>query len=142
MSSPTFCDDPSIRDDANLWRRVHPDQIVPDYTQGCWRISSAAFDDSELSIYLADEVLRANRSPEQVMASFQSYGLASITAEEGRRHSQKIVRDPQVDEPAHGIVFGRKRGSVAKRLSRYANARNWVITPPKIQKTLPPPSFG
>jgi hypothetical protein len=75
---------PLIRDDAALWRIIHPTWIVQDDNERGWRISSAAFDDSKdgspLSVLLAEVVAGTGRTADDLAARFAGYGLAAITA--------------------------------------------------------------
>lgn len=45
MSDIDYRDDPTISDDADLWRRIPPWHIVSDENIGVMRPSSAAFED-------------------------------------------------------------------------------------------------
>ncbi len=60
MRTSSYADDPSIRDEAELLRRIPPEHVVPDQNQGAIRISSAAFKDhpngSPMSVVLAEEL--------------------------------------------------------------------------------------
>lgn len=84
MPVPPYFDDAGISDSVDLWRRLIPAWIVPDDNTGGVRISSAAFDDSRdgtpMSVLLADVVAQTRRTPEDVLAAFDGYGLAAITA--------------------------------------------------------------
>jgi hypothetical protein len=133
MSDPSssYQDDPTILDEAELWRRIPPLHIVPDNNRGGLRISSAAFEDhpngSAMSVLLGDEVLASGRDAQSVISQYPGFLLASVTAGLARSLDQGIIRKPLPDEePAHAEVFGRKTGSVRKKLSRGAT---WIIGP-------------
>jgi hypothetical protein len=129
-ASPTYKDDASILDDADLWRRIPPWHIVDDNNRGGKRISKAAFEDhpdgSPMSVVLGQEVLAAGRDPESIVASYDDFCLASVTAGLARSLKQGIVRKPLDEEPAHAEVFGKKTDSVRRKFSR---AAVWVIGP-------------
>jgi len=131
MVHEDYTDDPSIPDDAELWRRVPPWHIIFDENLGRNRPSKAAFDNdrdgSPMSVVLADLVLESNRGPESVLAGHEGFALAVIIAGLARSRKQGVVRDPQPDEPAHALVFGRKGDSVRRALARESC---WVIPPP------------
>jgi len=111
-ASPTYEDDASILDDADLWRRIPPWHIVDDSNRGGKRISKAAFEDhpdgSPMSVFLGQEVLAAGRDPDSIVASYDEFCLASVTAGLARSLKQGIVRKPRDEEPAHAEVFGKK----------------------------------
>ena len=124
-------DDPSILDSAALWRRIPPRHIVLDKNHGGKRISKAAFEDhpdgSPMSVFLADEVLASGRDAQSIVAGFENFCLAAVTAGLARSLNQGISRKPLDDEPAHAEVFGKKTDSVRKR---FAQRAVWVIGPP------------
>lgn len=129
MADQSYADDPTIADDAALWRRIHPTWAVADENLGGLRVSSAAFenspDGSPTSILIAETVRATGRGPEDVV--HEGYGLASLTAGHARECGQAVARDPLPDEPAHGLLAGSKTKSVRKRL---AAAAAWIISPP------------
>jgi hypothetical protein len=124
-------DDPSITDEAHLWRRVPPRHVIFDANLGRVRPSKAAFDDDEdgspMSVVLADLVLGSGRGPQHVLTGHNRFALAAITARLARSKKQGVARDPQPDEPAHGLVFGKKTDSIRRAL---AKGSEWVVEPP------------
>jgi hypothetical protein len=122
MAAPGPDDDPTISDDAELWRRVPPDFYIHDERLGHRRPSSGAFDNhrdgSPMSAVLAAE----SRGVEAVLAGHEGYGLVAITAGLARACGQGVVRAPLPDEPAHAHVVGPKTNSVKKRLAREARS--------------------
>lgn len=131
MSTASYADDPSIRDEAELLRRIPPQHFVPDQNQGGIRISSAAFKDhangSPMSVVLAEELARTGRNPHDVLIGHDGFALAMITAGLARGCDQGVAREPLENEPAHAVVFGRKTHGIRRRLA--AGAR-WMIPPP------------
>lgn len=127
MTCEVLQDDPSIADDAVLWRGVSRRWLVWDSNRNEARPSSAVFKTDEMSVLLADCVQRGGRTPESVLASFDAVALVSLTAGSVRAESQVVRRDPEPDEPCHALVLGDKnRGSVAKRLLRAST----LLVPP------------
>lgn len=128
MADPPLEDDPTIQDNSELWRRIHPVWIVPDANVGGMRVSSAAFDDSRdgspLSVLLADVVAQTHRGPREVLFGFAGYALATIGAGTARGFGQGIARTPEPDEPAHASIFGPKTG---KNKRGMAKAAKWVV---------------
>ena len=129
-----YIDDPTISDDAALWRRIPPWHFVFDKNRGRWRAASAAFENhpngTPMSVLLATLMQRENRGPRQALGGLGDYALASITAGLVRRCEQGVAHEPLPDEPAHGVVFGNKTKSVRRRFAREAE---WVIPPPETQ---------
>lgn len=119
-------DDPSISDDAELWRRIPPWHFYFDEKLGRSRPSKAAFEDdgdgSPMSVVLASEA----GPPESALAEHPGYALSAITAGLARACGQLIVRDPTPEEPAHAVVVGRKTDSIKRRFAREAR---WVVPP-------------
>ena len=125
-------DDLTIRDECELLRRipVKPGiNIIWDANQGRWRPSSASFrdhpDGSPMSIVLGDGLKEASRDPAEVLIGHSNFALAAITAGTARESQQHVVRDPLPEEPAHGLVVGKKK----KESSQMAKAAQWVIAP-------------
>ena len=126
-----YTDDPTIHDDAALWRRIPPGHIVPDDNLGGVRPSSAAFKDhpdgSPMSVLLAEIVTETGRGAREVLAGHEGYGLSTFSAGLARECAQGIARMALADEPAHAEVFGKKTHSVRKKLVR---GSEWVLPPP------------
>jgi hypothetical protein len=114
-------DDLSIPNEAELWRRLHPDWIIPAASPGGRRISSQAFQNypgaMALSVSIAAEVVGGQSA---YMQGFSGHGLCSITAGDARAAQQRIVRDSQPDDPAHAHLAGPKSKSVRKQLADHA----------------------
>jgi hypothetical protein len=129
--TPPVTDDPTISDDARLWRRIPRWHFVFDENLRRWRPSSAAFADSDeggsMSVGLAGLVSEAGREAASVLSGLEGYGLAEITAGLVRRCGQSVVRDPLPEEPAHALVVGNKTRAVQRKLAREAI---WVVPPP------------
>lgn len=129
-------DDHSIADAEDLWRRVHPEQVVRDNNLGRVRPSSAAFKAYELSCLLASQ-----DTPERALAATaddglswgkKGFSLAAFAAGLARRLKQAVCRDPTPEDPSHVLVVGQKKSG---RVSgTFAEEARWVGDPP----TLPP----
>jgi hypothetical protein len=125
MADAEYRDDPTIPDEAELWRRIPHWHVHFDVRLNRLRPASAAFDDdpdSDMSVVLADET----PGPDAVLAGHQGFALAAITAGLARACGLGVVRDPLPDNPAHAVVFGPKTNAVIRRLARQAT---WVIAP-------------
>ncbi len=131
MCNEGHVDDPSIRGEAKLLRRINPDWVVPDPKSPIGkRVTSQAFNDhpdgTPMSVQLAD-VLATHRIPfAKVLEGHEGYALAALTARLARAHRQGVMRKPLDDDPAHAEVFGPKSHSVRKGL---AAGSEWVIAP-------------
>ena len=133
MPDGRVTDDPAIADDEILLRRLQPDWIVPG-DSGRMRIASAAFKHEELSILFRSLLSQQRRSDSDALRDHPDNSLCSFTAGLARDLGQGVVYDTQPPhDPAHGLVIGKKRKSVANRLAREAS---WVIPPE------PPPNSG
>ncbi len=121
MAGGEYSNDPTIADDAELWRRIHPDHIFYDENKGRWRPSTAAFENhpngSPMSVLLGEMVLGSGRGPLDILTGYEGYALASITAGLARQCNQGVAREPLPDEPAHAVVFGEKTYGVRKRFA-------------------------
>ena len=124
-------DDPTIEDEAALWRRIPPWHFVFDTNLRRWRPSSAAFDNDPdgqpMSVLLGEEVTGAGRDPVSVLSGHTGFALAAVAAGLTRACGQAVVRDPLPGEPAHALVVGPKPKSVQRRLAKSAV---WVVPPP------------
>ena len=133
MENGGYRDDPTILDEAELWRRVPSWHFVQDENLGQIRPSKAAFDNhpngSPMSVVLAHVVAETGRGPDAVLAGHKGFALAAITAGLARECQQGVAREPLPNEPAHAVVFGKKTNGVKKRLARGAR---WVVPPPDL----------
>lgn len=120
-------DDLSIPSTDRLFRRVRPHQVVRE-PDGTLRPSSAVFKDSELSVNIESLMIAQLRPPEDTLTKYPGESLLSILAGQVREHGYIVVKevDPPND-PAHGLVPGKKRGSFANAMRRQYN---WVVPPP------------
>ncbi len=128
-------DDPSIRDECELLRRIPIKlnvNVIWDDNLKRWRLSSASFKDhrngTPMSIVPRDDLEQAGRKPEEVLFGHDNFALAAITAENAREYKQKVARDSLPDEPAHGLVIGEKK--IASR--KMAKAARWIIPPQNV----------
>jgi|ERR1039457_2260803 hypothetical protein len=126
MPGRVFEDDPTIPGDERLFRRI-PRSWVNWDEHGNPAISSAAFKDPELSVNLESVMVRDGRPPTDAIRNNAGHGLAAITAAHARSLNQAVARDPQPEEPAHGVVYGqKKRAGVGGKLR---DGAVWVVTP-------------
>jgi hypothetical protein len=125
-------DDPTIPDDAVLWRRIHKNQAAYDKNLGRKRPSSEAFKDSSdgtpMSVILAEVVLESGRKPEDIVRGSQDHGLASLPASTVRENGLGILKAPTPEEPAHAEVLGDKSKKISRELAKRCE---WVIMPPE-----------
>jgi hypothetical protein len=122
MATRAFVDDSSIADNERLFRRI-PRTWVDWDEHGNATISSAAFKDDELSIYIESVMTQADRPPSDAIRAYPGYGLAAFTAGHARAFNQRVARDPLPDEPAHGVVYGqKKRGGIGAYSDRSRSA--------------------
>jgi hypothetical protein len=140
-----YPDEPTIADDAVLWRRIHPIQVKWDDNRRCHYLVSGAFSDSSkpppptpMSAFLADE----SGGEDEVMRHYPEWGLVAITAGQARELGLRIARTPDEEsprhEPGHVYVAGRKPDRVKRALRDRAR---WVRRPRGYDETtLPDPN--
>lgn len=121
-------DDPSIRDDDLLWRRVVPEWIVYEL-DGSSRLSSLAFRDKrgEISVHLAKLT-----NPETVLQSHPGDGIVAITAGQARALGYRIALDPTPADQSHALICAPpERGTKEKErdAKRFAQTAQWLIRP-------------
>jgi hypothetical protein len=119
-------DDATIASETQLYRRITTHYLVTDENVGCRRVSSGAFDNEDLSVAIGDTLEEDGRAPESVVENYPGEHLVAFTAGVARAFAQIIYREPEPDEPAHGIVFGKKKKSVKRALH---DAAVWVLRP-------------
>lgn len=122
--------DPTIRAETNVYRRIRRAEVVWDDSRKRWRPSSVAFQHFELSVALEDTLREAARVPADalpVLMAEYPY-LVALTAGFVRQHDQLVVRDPDDDEPAHGLVVGDKMHP-GRRRKDFASAAAWEVEP-------------
>src|SRR5687768_2016128 len=96
MAGRGYIDDSTIGDEDDLWRRVPhtPQHIVWDDNRGCFRVSSAAFDDDRdgepMSVWLAAEAASAD----EMLVGHAGFGVVAIQVRVARSRQQAVVRDP------------------------------------------------
>jgi hypothetical protein len=98
--------------------------IVPG-NHGRMRIASAAFKHDKLSILFFALLRSQGRDVQDVLRGYPDNSLCSITAGLARELGQSVVYDvEQPNDPAQGLVVGKKTKGVANRFAREAA---WVI---------------
>lgn len=121
---PPRQDDPTIRDDELLWRRILPEwvHVNPD---GSTRPSSVAFIDrrsGEVSVHRAEltdlDLVRAVRPTDSVV---------EVTAGFVRSLGCIIAADPKPDDPSHALICPSPSKAIARKLAEHAR---WIIQPP------------
>ena len=118
MEEPSRPDDHVRPVDASvLWRGVpaQPSFIVMDHNTGLYRVSSAAFDDPEMSVAIADEAV----TTDYLTRGRDAYGVVAFTAGFARPQGQSVVHDPWPAEPAHALVLGSKPRRVCRAFAQH-----------------------
>lgn len=125
---PHPLDDPSVEDDHDIWRRVHPSQIVYDSNLQRSRATSGAFQDSgdgsPTSVLIAKMVLESGRSATDVLTGIVGEGVVRIAAGDAREKGILIHIEEDDGEKAHAYLVGKKTRSVQNHL---AGKAVWVI---------------
>lgn len=116
-------DDGSIGNDARLFRRIRPDQIVDDQNAGVKRPSTGAFTDENLSVD-AEPLLIANGLDHTFsLKGYTNFALVAFPASAARDKQLAVIPKPLNDNPAHTEVNGKKSYGVQKHLVRSCD---WV----------------
>ena len=125
-----YKDDTSIPESAELWRRIHPTQLVHDKNLGRVRPTSAGFSDSSdgtpMSVQQGSIVQANGGNPQTALARYPGDYLATLTVGQVRSQAQGVHPNPLPEDPAHTFVFGEKTDGVRKYFAR--NSR-WIIGP-------------
>lgn len=134
MAFVAYRDDETIAGDTLLLRRVPTNpaiNVVWDDNLRCWRPSSASFEDHEngspMSVVLSDTLEQLGRPMESALSGYETgFSLAAFPASLARANGQGVARDPIPEEPAHGVVFGKKTKAISRRL---AKGSRWIVPP-------------
>jgi hypothetical protein len=106
--------DPPVPDDAKLWRRVSPDQVVDEGA----RPSSAAFaphpDDGKTSICVADIA----GTPDEMMRGVEEFWLVEFTAGEARAVGFEIEDVGDLPYRGHANLVWSGGGSARRRAQK------------------------
>src|SRR4051812_6223417 len=105
-----------LADDANLLRRVRPDQIVDDQNVGQRRPSSSAFKDPEMSVDAEPILHSLGLDWNFSLSKHPGYSLVSFTAGVARGQKQTVTVKPEPNNAAHTEVEGKKTQGVANAL--------------------------
>jgi hypothetical protein len=128
MAEETRQDDPSIPNTDRLFRRVPRNQLRLQ-EDGSWRPSSAVFKTEEMSVNIESLMVAQGRPPEDTLAGHPGQFLTSIIAGDVRQFGHPIVMDTAPpNDPAHGLVLGKKRDSFANAMVRL---HKWIVAPPQ-----------
>lgn len=79
-----------------------------------------------MSVALGIELDARHVDPFTLLQGWEGHGLVSLSIAVLRDCALGVVRDPLPDEPWHALVWGRKTGSVRKKLVR---AAEWIERP-------------
>jgi hypothetical protein len=124
---PPDVDDGSITDDADLLRRIRPDQIVDDKNLGARRPSSAAFKDPDLSVDAEPLLRQKGLDWTFSLQKHPGYSVARFKAGAARAKSLAVIHKPMQENHAHAEVTGKKTQGVANHL---VSACHWAHLEP------------
>jgi hypothetical protein len=116
--------DEPVDDTTDLYRRVHPEQVIWDENDCCLRPTSAVFKDVEMSVHIADTLEAEERSAESVLESRPHHQLVAITAGFAKTEEQEVVREPRQEDSSHGNVVGQKPKGRQKRFVKHSK---WMV---------------
>lgn len=121
---PPRQDDPTVRDDEVLWRRILPEWLHAN-PDGSVRPSSVAFTDrrsGEVSVHRALLTTLA-----VVSAARPGDRVVEVTAGLVRSLGCIVVAAPLPDDPSHALICPSPSKAVARKLAEQAR---WVAQPP------------
>ena len=128
MAEDARADDTTIRNTDRLFRRVRENQLVK-LEDGSRRVSSALFKAAEMSVNIESLMIEQGRPPEDTLTGYPGEYLTSIIAGDVRAHGLRIVKQTELpNDPAHGLVLGKKRDSFANAMAR---SHQWIVPPPQ-----------
>lgn len=126
MSDEIHQDDGSIPDTDRLFRRVPPNQLVT-LDDGSYRPSSSVFKHDKMSVNIECLMVEQGRPPEDSLVGYPGNFLVSVTAQDVRRLGHPIIKDTDPpNDPAHGLVLGKKKGGFFNSMARSCL---WVVAP-------------
>lgn len=130
MAEDERIDDVSIPNTDRLFRRVPVNQLSPN-DDGTQRPSSAVFKTTELSVNIESLMIEQGRPPEDSLRNYPTEYLTSIIVSDARSFGcYPIIKDNEPpNDPAHGLVLGKKKGSFANEMVR---THKWIVEPPKV----------
>ena len=121
-------DDLTIANDDRLFRRVRSNQLIPE-SDGSQRPSSAVFKVLELSVNIESLMIQQGRLPEDMLTNYPGEYLTAFTAGQVRAHGHPVIKDTEPpNDPAHGLVLGKKKDSFANAMKRQ---HQWIVPQPK-----------
>ena len=109
---------------TEVWRRIPPLHFPKPPRE---RPNSSAFDDDSDGDPMSVVVVREGRDPQEVLVEHEGFALVSLSLENLAECDQRLVADPQPDEPDHAIVVGHKTDGTRRKM---AKASRWVVSPP------------
>jgi hypothetical protein len=133
-----------MRGECRALRLVRPDwmkvELVPP------RPSSQAFQDrpesQAMSVYLADDIVAAGRSIDELQKLWEGYWIFSLTINQLRDDfGQEVIRDPQANFPGHALVRDPSGKRSAGKRSRMAANCILALQPSNESSSDTPPAL-
>jgi len=90
------------------------------------KLASGAFQHVEMSVGLGDTFVELTQDPKSMLDNYEGFSLVSFAAQVARDEKQRVCRDEKPDDPAHGLVVGKKTGACQRSLAR---ACAWEVAP-------------
>lgn len=115
-------DDHSIPSATTLWRRIPYWHWVPDSVGGR-RVSSAAFDEEDMSVVIADE---CTGGIDTFLRGHEHFGVAGFLVRDVREIGWGVVRVPDDSLPGHAHVTGKKQRGGCRNLAKKCE----IVRPP------------
>jgi hypothetical protein len=131
MESSSRAEDRGL-EGALLLRRIKRDWTRRDES-GRLRVKSIAFQDRNesgaMSVARSDVLASEGRPLTDALKGWEGYGLVAIPAAVFDQLGLEVRPDPKPDDSSHALVFGKKTGSIKKRL---VDASEWIVETPGV----------
>lgn len=130
MAEEKHVDDVSIPNADRLFRRVPANQLSTN-DDGTQRPSSALFKHLEMSVNIESLMIEQGRPPEDSLTNYSKEYLTSIIVSDVRSFGcYPIIKNNEPpNDPAHGLVLGKKKDSFANKMVR---SHKWIVEPPRV----------
>jgi hypothetical protein len=106
-----------ISNEDNLYRRIHPSQVIDDKNLGARRPSSGAFTDANLSTDSETLLAKFELDANFCLKDFPSYSLARFSVQFARTNGMTVTHTPEADNPAHTEVTGKKSKALQRQFA-------------------------
>lgn len=128
MPIEEIIDDDTVPHSATLWRRIFPEDIYFDSNINRRRATSGSLRDVEGAVSVDLAMLT---TLDEAKARGPGMAIAEFTAGVVRAVGCKVVKDPQPDNPAHTLIYGKhKNGGPTQGQVKKIAEKSEIISDP------------